>query len=129
MTGKNGRKKRVLVVEDESLIAFEIEHALETLGCEVVGPVGSVQGALEIMSRNGVDGAVLDVTVRDGKIFPVAEQLQARNIPFVFASGYADWSMPEVLRKHPRLTKPFTSKELAEQLRLLTAQIAAHTRH
>ena len=110
---------RVLVVEDETLIAILIEEALQELGCVVVGPVARLDAALRLASSEALDAAVLDVTIRGGHIQPVAEQLLARGIPFVLASGYGDWSLPENLRDQPRLTKPFAQRQLEEQLRKL----------
>jgi hypothetical protein len=57
--------------------------------------------------------AILDVTIRGGKVHPVAELLLARGIPFVFASGYGDWALPEALRDQPRLMKPFSNPPVA----------------
>jgi DNA-binding response OmpR family regulator len=113
---------RVLVVEDETLIAFEIESTLEALGCTIVGPVSSLKRALQQARETQLDAAILDVPVRGGKIFPVAEQLLARDIPFVLASGYGDWALPRTLQGCSRLTKPFTPAELEELLRLLLRQ-------
>lgn len=124
MTNTNGKKHRVLVVEDEMLIAFEIEEALAALDCEVVGPVSTLARAHEAVDApDGFDGAVLDITVRGGKIFPVAARLQELGIPFVFASGHDEAVVPEELRGHGRLVKPFTTRELEDQLRLLTVEI------
>lgn len=116
---------RVLVVEDETLIAMDIEAALEAIGCKVVGPTGKLATALLLASGEELDAAVLDVTIRGGKSFPVAEELLARGIPFVLASGYGDWSLPEKLRNQPRLTKPFTASELTEKIRFLCSQVTA----
>ena len=113
---------RILVVEDETLIAIDIELALEALGCEVVGPTGKLETALLLASGEELDAAILDVTVRGGKTFPVAEQLLTRGIPFVLASGYGDWALPEHLRDQPRLIKPFTSAQLEEMIRLLCGE-------
>ena len=110
---------RILVVEDETLIAMDIEDTLQALGCEVVGPTGKLATALLLADSEALDAAILDVTIRGGKVFPVAEQLLARGIPFVLASGYGDWALPEHLRDQPRLTKPFTSAELEEKIRFL----------
>jgi DNA-binding response OmpR family regulator len=114
--------RRVLVVEDEMLIAMIIEDALETMGCQIVGPVATLEKALKLAQEETLDAAILDVTIRGGKVYPVAEALRARDIPFVFASGYGDWALPEVLRDQPRLMKPFTTAQLQAQIELLTAQ-------
>ena len=119
---------RVMIVEDEALIAFEIESVLEAFGCEVVGPVSAVETALQLARESMLDAAILDVTVRGGKIYPVAEHLVARDIPFVLASGYGDWALPDILQDRPRLTKPFTASELEEQLAALSIEIAKRRR-
>jgi CheY-like chemotaxis protein len=116
-------KHRILVVEDETLIALEIEDALEALGCEVVGPVSTLQRALELAQRGALDGAILDVTVRGGKTYAVAELLLARGIPFLFASGQSDWTFPPEMRLCPSLAKPFTAVELREHLQSLVTEI------
>ena len=119
MTNDNLAGCRILVVEDETLIAILIEEALQELGCVVVGPVARLDAALRLAGSEALDAAVLDVTIRGGHIQPVAEQLLARGIPFVLASGYGDWSLPENLRDQPRLTKPFAQRQLEEQVRKL----------
>jgi DNA-binding response OmpR family regulator len=114
---------RVLVVEDEMLIA--IESVLKALDCEIVGPTGKLETALHLAVEEAFDIAILDVTVRGGKIYPLAERLLARGIPFAFASGYGDWALPEALRDQPRLMKPFTLAELEVQIRSLCGRAAA----
>ena len=116
---------RVLVVEDETLIAMEIESVLEALDCEVVGPTGKLETALALVIEEAFDIAILDVTVRGGKIYPLAERLLARGIPFALASGYGDWALPQALRDQPRLLKPFTTAELEVQIRSLCGKATA----
>ena len=115
---------RVLVVEDELLIALEIEGVVEALDCKIVGPTGKLETALQLASEEQFDIAILDVTIRGGKIYPVAERLLARGIPFALASGYGNWALPETLREQPRLLKPFTTAELEEQIRSLCGKAA-----
>ena len=110
---------RILVVEDEMLIAVMIEETLQDLGCVVVGPVAKLDAALRLARDEALDAAILDVTIRGGQVYPVAEHLLARGIPFVLASGYGDWALPESLQDQPRLTKPFTPRDIAEHVRLL----------
>ena len=110
---------RVLVVEDETLIAVLIEDMLAAMECEIVGPIGKLETAIQTAKESKFDIAVLDITFRGGKVYPVAEDLLARGVPFVLASGYGDWALPASLRDQPRLTKPFTAAELEEQVRLL----------
>lgn len=103
---------RVLVVEDEMFIALEIEDTLKEFGYQVVGPTGKLEAALQLATDEMIDAAILDVTIRGGQVFPVAEKLIERGIPFILASGYGEWALPEGMRNRPRLTKPFTSEEL-----------------
>ena len=110
---------RILVVEDEMMIALLIEETLQELGCVVVGPVSTLAAALLLAREAALDAAILDVTIRGGHVYPVAEALRVRGIPFVLASGYGDWALPGVVQDRPRLTKPFTSRELEAQVRLL----------
>ena len=107
---------RVFVVEDDMLIAIHIEEALQNLGCVVVGPVAKLDAALRMADSEDLDAAILDVNIRGGPVFPVAERLRARGIPFALASGYGDWALPEAFRNQPRLTKPFTEQELGAQV-------------
>lgn len=115
--------RRILVVEDETLLAMDIEATLDALGCVVVGPTGKLETAMELANAETLDAAVLDVTIRGGKIFPVAERLLARGVPFVLASGYGDWALPEHLRGQPRLIKPFLAVELEAQMRSLCSAL------
>ena len=111
--------RRILVVEDDMMIAVLIEEVLQELGCVVVGPVGKLDAALHLAGSETLDAAVLDVNIRGSEVFPVAERLRIRGIPFVLASGYGDWALPDAFRRQPRLTKPFTYEELEAQMRLL----------
>lgn len=119
---------RILVVEDDMLIAVLIEEVLQELGCVVVGPVGKLDAALHLAGSEALDAAILDVNIRGGLVFPVAERLRARGIPFAFASGYGDWALPEALQNQPRLTKPFTAHELEMQVMSLHHQRSAAKR-
>jgi two-component SAPR family response regulator len=113
---------RVLVVEDETLIAVLIEDILGAMACKIVGPAGKLETALQLARDEAFDIAILDITVRGGKVYPVAEQLMERGIPFVLASGYGDWALPPSLRHQRRLMKPFTAAALEEQVRLLCVE-------
>jgi CheY-like chemotaxis protein len=102
----NGR--RILVVEDEYLIAADLAEALEELGAEVVGPVANLKAALVEVERAGdLDGATLDVTLGQEKSFDVAAILRRRGVPFVFLTGYGDHGLPDRYRDVPRCEKPF----------------------
>ncbi|HEY0205897.1 MAG TPA: response regulator [Acetobacteraceae bacterium] len=111
--------RRILVVEDDMLIAVLIEEALQELGCTVVGPVGRLDAALHLAGNEALDAAILDVNIRGGLVYPVAERLRSRSVPIALASGYGDWALPAAFRDQPRLTKPFTRDDLEAQVRLL----------
>src|SRR5262249_9373290 len=107
--GMSGRLDgwRVLVVEDEAMIAVLIEGILEDAGCSIVGPVSTVGGALETIERERFDVAVLDVSVNGCDVYPVADFLTANDVPVVFVSGFSRQDMPSRFRRHAHLTKPF----------------------
>ena len=120
----DGAGCRILVVEDETFIAMLIEDVLKAIGCDVIGPTGKLETALQLASDAALDAAILDVSIRGGKIYPVAERLLARDIPFVLSSGYNDRALPENLRNKPRLIKPFTTAQLEEKIMYLCGEIA-----
>lgn len=108
---------RVLVVEDEMLISLLIEEMLVDQECEIVGPFSSVPPAVEAASGEQIDVALLDVNVGGIKVYPVAEALCARHIPFLFISGYGQSAVPE---DHPDwrvCSKPFRQHDLLDMLR------------
>ena len=102
---------RVLVVEDQMLIAEVLEECLYDLHCQVVGPTGTVEAALRLVHAYPVDAAILDVNLGSETVYPVAEALEARNVPFVFTTGYGEMSLPEQWRAKPRLAKPYNSEQ------------------
>lgn len=117
---------RVLVVEDELLVAMEIESLLDRLGCEVVGPVATVREALDAIRERELDGAILDVNLHGEYAYPAAEALLARAVPFVFLSGYTGLpDPPPVLGGVPRLGKPFAAAELADAVARVCGRVAA----
>ncbi len=110
------RGKRILVVEDEFLIASLIETVLAQEGCCVVGPVSTLAKALEAANTEEVDAALLDVNLAGKYVFPAAEALMRRDIPFVFLSGYGDTIIPRNRPDWQVLSKPFRNKELLAAL-------------
>ena len=98
---------RILIVEDEYLVAMEISEALEHEGFVIVGPVASVNDALTLLNAGqAVDGAVLDINLGNQNVFPLADVLQRRMIPFVFATGYSAAVIPAGYAAVPRCEKP-----------------------
>lgn len=109
--------RKILLVEDEVLVAAIVEGTLMELGCITVGPVGDLRAALKVATAGKVDAAILDVSIRGGTVFPVAKALRARGIPIVLASGYGDWAFPDELLDAPRLLKPFYREDLETALK------------
>ena len=109
--------RRVLVVEDEFFLASRMAGAFAELGMETVGPVGTVERALDLVEHSGhLDGAVLDIKLRDGMVFPVAEALWARGVPFVFTTGYNEQAIPDRYKDVVRYEKPFDPAQVARAL-------------
>ena len=77
--------------------------------------------ARTLVEAGGFDAALMDVHIRGERVFPLCEILSSKGIPFVFTSGYADWTMPEQWRDRPRLNKPYTIKQVEGSLRQLLA--------
>lgn len=115
---------RLLVVEDEALVAMMLEDMLGDLGCTVVGPAGTLAAALELC-RAPVDGALLDVNVGGQPVYPVADALAARGIPFLFVTGYAGTDIEPRYGRALTLRKPFDTDSLARAVAALVASAPA----
>ena len=109
-------EKRILVVEDEYFQADDIRRSLTLAGASVVGPVPSVQGALDQLNEETPHAAILDINLNGGKSFEVAERLDAMDVPYLFLTGYDLWSIPHHLHAAPRLTKPAREIEIVNTL-------------
>lgn len=109
---------RVLVVEDEAAISLLLEDMLLDFGCEVIGPAARLSAALDAVAREVVDIAILDVNVAGEPIYPVAEALVQRSIPFVFSTGYGSAGIKDSFRNRPVLQKPFAQNDLKQKLML-----------
>lgn len=109
--------RRVLVVEDEYFVADDIARALKRAGAQVVGPVPTFEQALGLIaSGEPPDCAVLDINLRGDTVFPVADALRERGVPFVFATGYDAAAIPAPYREVPRWEKPFDASKLVQAL-------------
>ena len=109
--------QRILIVEDEPLIAMMLEDFLEVLGKELAGQADNVGDALALVAGGGIDAAILDVNLRAGeKSWPIADALAAQGIPFVFATGGTQDGVSEEHRDRPTLAKPFTMDGVAKAL-------------
>ena len=109
----------VLVVEDEALIALDLESSLTDAGFDVVGPVLSVKEALARIGSYRLDAAVLDIKLRQEMVFPVADALAALGVPFVLVTGQSRALLPDHLRDRPIILKPYPKMELMSALRKL----------
>jgi DNA-binding response OmpR family regulator len=118
-TGLAGR--RILLVEDEVLVSMLLESILEDENCITVGPYSDLPSALEAAHREMVDAAVLDVNLAGQMVFPVAEVLAKRGVPFLLLSGYGMRALPEDRRHWPVCDKPFKTEELLSMLRGVVA--------
>jgi len=108
--------KRVLVVEDEALVAMMLEDMLESLGCEVVGVAARLDAARKQAQTARIDLATLDVNLGGQMSYPVAVILRSRGIPFVFATGYNSIALPAELSDAVVLVKPYSQHQLASAL-------------
>ncbi len=123
MSGPALAGKRILVVEDESLISMLLEMALLDEESVVVGPASRVADAMQMVENEALDGAFLDVNLAGEPVFPVAETLAARNVPFLLLSGYGDQAVPSG-RDWPIRSKPFDVGEVLQVLSDLIRQQA-----
>lgn len=112
---------RVLVVEDELLVAMLVETALEDENCTIVGPYGGLREALEAARSEALDLAVLDINLGGELVFPVAEVLAGRGVPFLLLSGYGEVALPNDRRHWPICSKPFNLHDLVAVLSRLVA--------
>ena len=109
--------RRILVVEDESLVAMLLETILEDMGCTPVGPVANIDEALAVVAGDqALDGALLDVNVAGREVFPVADALKAAGVPFVFSTGYGEGGLPDHWRGQSTIQKPFTEAAVRDAL-------------
>jgi len=113
-SGHRGDGLRVLLVEDENLVALLLEDMLAELGHSVVGPVARLKKAVEMAQSEAIDLAILDVNINGEEAYPIAEVLEARGIPFIFSTGYGKSSLPARYRDRPTLAKPFQQRTLQE---------------
>jgi CheY-like chemotaxis protein len=109
----------LLVVEDEYLIRMLLNDMVDELGYKVADAVGTINEASEIATHGDFDAAILDVNLDGKEIFPVAEILANRGVPFIFVTGYGETCLPPSFRDRPTLQKPFQAFELKHYLETL----------
>lgn len=109
--------RRVLVVEDEFLVSLTIIDLLESIGCEVVGPIARLAAAIQLAQSESLDAAVLDINIAGEMIWPVAEELRRKGVPFLFLSAYPQLTViPVLFASAPRLEKPLVQNRLLHHL-------------
>jgi CheY-like chemotaxis protein len=113
--------RRVLVVEDEMLVAWNLEDLLADLGYVVVGPAAGIDQALTMIGAEAIDAALLDVNLDGRPSYRVADALVARGVPFAFSTGYEREGLAAGYQTVPSVRKPFRASEVADMLaKLLT---------
>jgi CheY-like chemotaxis protein len=119
---------RILVIEDEPLVALEIEEVLSEVGAVVIGPAASVERALKLVEAGGFDGALLDVNLRGERVDAVADALADKGFPFVFATGHGSEGLPTAHRGRLVLPKPYSDQHLRAALQACLPQVGAPAR-
>jgi CheY-like chemotaxis protein len=114
ITGLQG--VRVLVVEDEHLVALALTDDLEDAGALVIGPASSIESALDLIAQHDLDAAVLDIQLHAQMVFPVAEVLMGKDVPFLFTTGYDGGIIPDDYAHVPKSEKPAASNAVLEIL-------------
>ena len=112
-------KRRILVVEDDPMIAMDLEHIVADFGCVPVGPASNVAKGLAIVRQTRLDGAVLDINLGGERVWPLAELLDDQRVPFVLATGYSASEIPPRFQDRLILEKPLTEGALAAAFRTL----------
>ncbi|RHW17537.1 response regulator [Sphingomonas gilva] len=109
--------RRVLVVEDEYMIAEDMRATLSDAGAQILGPVPTVDEATDLIDAEpDIDAALLDVNLRGDMVFQVADALSARGVPFAFVTGYERAAMPARFSDAPHLEKPVKAHQVAAML-------------
>ena len=117
LAGSNLAGLRVLVIEDESMVAMLLEDALTEIGCDVIGIASRLDDAVANAKTLAFDVAILDINLNGRLALPIADLLAERGVPFVVATGYSATNLPEWLQRAPILQKPFQQRDLERSLR------------
>ena len=111
--------RRILVVEEEYLLAYDLRRDLEAAGAQVLGPAATVAEALRILDGASLpDAAVLDVNLGGDKVYPLARTLRSRGVPLVFVTGFDAWALPREFADVPCYEKPVQMKQVLQALGL-----------
>jgi CheY-like chemotaxis protein len=117
------QKLRILLVEDDDVVALYLNELLEDAGMSVIGPVGRVADAVALIDQQNtmIDGAILDINLHGDFSYPVADALIRRGIPFLFTTGYGAGTVDAAYSSHPRCEKPFQEQALLGALARIVA--------
>ena len=123
------RGLRILIVEDEMMVSMLLEELLGAQGCEVVGPAARLGKAIDLASTEEIDIALLDFNIDGNQVYPVAEILADRGVPFAFVSGYGGDYLDGLYRDRPILQKPFHVDDLEKIVTRLLSSADAQKRN
>jgi DNA-binding response OmpR family regulator len=113
---------RVLIAEDEFLVGLQLEEDLRSAGCSIVGPFSTLETATLAARRERFDLALLDINLNGEPVYPLADELSARVVPFIFLSGYLSAALPERFRGTPQIAKPHDPATLIRAMRAAVPQ-------
>jgi DNA-binding response OmpR family regulator len=108
--------KRILIVEDDALIAMDLQFICEDAGWQVIGPAGTLEKGLELADQNHIDIGVLDMNLRSATSYPIAQALVGKNVPVVFLSGSEGDDRPDDIKDVLVIAKPVDTQQLLEVL-------------
>jgi len=117
--------QRVLVVEDEYFLADDLVQSLTRLGASVLGPVSSAAAALSLLDSGQPDLAIVDINLKGDISFAIADAMAARNLPFIFATGYDEAAIPGRFSDRPRWQKPYDVTQMMDSLGKLSLNASA----
>lgn len=107
---------KILIVEDEALVALALAHTIEDMGAEVVGPAHGVEEGVNLVQTKEIDFALVDFNLRDTQSIPIATELRQRDIPFVFLSGYGRQHIPSEFKDVNLLQKPCDPEDIRKAI-------------
>ena len=107
---------RVLIAEDEFLVGIQLEEDLRLAGCSILGPFSTLELATQASRRERFDLAILDINLNGKMVYPLADELSARGVPFIFLSGYISADLPRRFRESRQIMKPHDPAVLIEEI-------------
>lgn len=125
-TGLKSRPLSVLIVEDDILLGMAIGVCVEDAGYEVAGLAHSVEAALTTLSHETVDAALLDINLQGELVYPVANALAERGVPFVFVTAHPPENIPEKHRHRPVVPKPYFDAAICAALESILQDVRPH---